>query len=205
MRCQCANYISPMSALRADYVIVGGGLVGCVIASRLKLNDPSKTVIILEAGSNPESKHDIVTPMGGFALQGSELDWQYHTKPVKETQDRTHTLTAGKTLGGGSILNYGGWSRGDAADYDTWSRLVGDEQWSYDNLLPYFKRSERFRDTVKALPEISHLGLDGPIKVTSVSASSQQRLYPLGEPLRNAWRELGVERSVHDAVAITKD
>lgn len=171
-------------------------MAGCVIASRLKQDDPSISIIILEAGPNPTSKHDIVTPMGGFALQGSELDWQYNTEPVKETRDRAHKLTAGKTLGGGSVLNYGGWSRGDAADYDAWSRLTGYDEWSYGRLLPYFKRSERF-DTADALPGLSQRGHHGPIKITSVGASSTKRKYPLGEPLRRAWVELGVKQEAY--------
>ncbi|KAI4126442.1 MAG: hypothetical protein LQ338_003751 [Usnochroma carphineum] len=186
-----------MSTLVADYVVVGGGLTGCVIASRLKQKDPSLTIIVLEAGPNPESKHDVVTPMGGFALQGSELDWQYSTKPNHNTQNRTHTLTAGKTLGGGSILNYGGWSRGDAADYNTWSRLTGYKHWDYAHLLPYFQRTERFDPTEKAPLGLSPRGLDGPMRITSVSGSSHKRRYPLGEPLCNAWAELGVQREAY--------
>ena len=65
-----------MSTLAADYIVVGGGLAGCVIASRLKQKDPSLSIIVLEAGPNPKGQHDVTTPMGGFALQGSELDWQ---------------------------------------------------------------------------------------------------------------------------------
>ncbi|KAL8968975.1 MAG: hypothetical protein Q9183_002223, partial [Haloplaca sp. 2 TL-2023] len=182
-----------MSPLDADYVIVGGGITGCVIASRLKQNDPSLTVTVLEAGPDPQDKHDVSSPMGGFALQGSELDWQYLTEPNANTENRTHTLTAGKTLGGGSILNYGGWSRGDAADYDTWSRLTGYQQWSYANLLPYFQRSERFDAAEKNLPELAQRGFSGPMKITSVSASSPKRRYPLGEPLCKAWGGLDVQ------------
>lgn len=133
-----------MAILAADYVVVSGGLTGCVVASRLKQSDPSLSIIILEAGPEPRSKNDIVSPMGGFALQGSELDWQYSSEPNVEAQDHTHTLTAGKTLGGGSILNCGGWSRGDEADYNSWSRQINDKQWDYEHLVPFSKRSERF-------------------------------------------------------------
>ena len=177
----------------ADYIVVGGGLTGCVIASRLKQYNPTLSVIVLEAGPGPESKHDITTPMGGFALQGSELDWQSSTKPRIDTDGRIHTVTAGKTLGGGSILNYGGWSRGDIADYDTWSRLIGSKQWSYENLLPYFKRSECFDPTDQVPPNTPQRGLSGPMKITSVGASSEKRRYPLRKPLYAAWEELGVD------------
>lgn len=186
-----------MSTSAADYVVVGGGLTGCTIASRLKQNDPAISVIILEAGPNPEGKHDVTTPMGGFALQGTELDWQYSTMPHDGTQSRKHSLAAGKTLGGGSVLNYGGWSRGDAADYDAWSKITGFDLWDYKSLLPYFKRSERFDPTVYAPRDESQRGLCGPMKITSVSASSSKRRYPLKEPLHAAWWELGVEKTAY--------
>ena len=176
--------------LRADFVIIGGGLAGCVVASRLA-NAPSKpSVLILEAGPNPSSDHDVVTPIGGFALQGSVLDWQYHTAPTPATKERSHVLTAGKTLGGGSMLNYCGWSRGDASDYDHWaSQAGGDQRWNYSGLLPYFRRSENWFD--KQADSVQH-GFAGPILVTSVAASDHKRVYPLGKPLRQAWMDLGV-------------
>ena len=82
---------------------------------------------------------------------------------------RMHTLTAGRTLGGGSILNYGGWSRGDKADYNS------SQQWGYESLLLYFKRSEHFDTAVPAPPDVSQRGLSGPMKITSVNGSSQKR------------------------------
>lgn len=157
-----------MSDFAADYVIVGGGLMGCVIASRLKQNDPTISAIVLEAGSIPESTHDVTTLMGAFSLLGSELDWQYKATPNDSTQGRTHVLAAGKTLGGGSMLNYGGWSRGDAADYDTWVRLTGFDRWDYRGLLPYFRRSERFDPADNTPPDILQRGTHGPVKVTSI-------------------------------------
>ncbi|KAL8823629.1 MAG: hypothetical protein Q9191_005686 [Dirinaria sp. TL-2023a] len=183
-----------MSNYAADYVVVGGGLTGCTIASRLKQSDPAVSIIVLEAGPHSEKKHDVTTPMGGFALQDTELDWHYSTVPHDGTQNRKHTLAAGKTLGGGSVLNYGGWSRGDAADYDSWSKTTGFDLWDYQSLLPYFQRSERFDPAVYSPPDLSQPGLCGPMKITSVSVSSLKRLYPLKEPLHAAWRELGVSK-----------
>ena len=186
-----------MYSFAADYVVVGGGLMGCVIASRLKENDPTISVIVLEAGSGPESGHDVTTPMGAFSLLGSELDWQYKATPSDSTQGRTLVLAAGKTLGGGSMLNYGGWSRGDAADYDTWAKLTGFDRWNYRGLLPYFRRSERFDPADKTPPDISQRGTHGPVKVTSIRNSSSKRRYPLAEPIYRAWRELGVEKQAY--------
>ncbi|KAL8861989.1 MAG: hypothetical protein Q9178_001444 [Gyalolechia marmorata] len=188
-----------MPTLTADYVVVGGGLTGCVLASRLKKSEPSLVIIVLEAGPDPENNHDVTSPMGGFALQGSTIDWQYPTKPDKGTHNRTHTLTAGSTLGGGTILNYGGWSRGDAPDYDTWSRLTGYNDWDYEHLLPYLQGCERLYAPDEPYSENSHRGFSGPMKITSVGASSPRRRYPLGEPLYAAWRELGLKKAAYDS------
>ncbi|KAI1103460.1 GMC oxidoreductase [Jackrogersella minutella] len=176
-----------------DYVIVGGGLAGSSLASRLKHSAPQNSILVLEAGPDPTPEHDVVTSMGGFALQGTALDWQFTTAETPSTAGRTHTLTAGKTLGGGSVLNYGGWSRGDPPDYDAWAALLGgDERWSYAGLLPYFKRSERYYDTNASAEK--H-GFEGPIKVAPISASRETRKYPLRNPIEQAWKELGVERN----------
>ena len=178
------------SSSEADFIILGGGLTGCVIASRLSQNNFNVTLV--EAGPNPTGNPKIATPLGGFALLGSELDWAYTTTPQKHTEDRVHTLHAGRTLGGGSTINYGGWSRGDARDYDRWAEMVGDDQWSYESLLPFFRKSESFYDT-KADPH-QH-GFDGPMHVTSVLASDPARKYPLREPIRSAWAELGIREN----------
>ncbi|KAI1133939.1 GMC oxidoreductase [Hypoxylon sp. FL0543] len=184
-----------MSELTAvDYVIVGGGIGGCALASRLKRSLPGCSILVVEAGPDPGPEHDVVTLLGGFALQGSALDWQFQTAPTPSTAGRTHTLTAGKTLGGGSVLNYGGWSRGDGPDYDNWAaRLGGDNRWSYAGLLPYFKRSERY---YKPDADPEHHGFEGPMKVTPVEASHVDRKYPLREPLERAWTELGIEKNL---------
>ncbi|KAI1407198.1 GMC oxidoreductase [Hypoxylon sp. FL1857] len=177
-----------------DYVIIGGGLSGCALASRLKHSLPDRSVLVIEAGPDPAPEHDVVTLLGGFALQGSALDWQFRTATTPSTAGRAHTLTAGKTLGGGSVLNYGGWSRGDGPDYETWAaRLGGDNRWSYAGLLPYFKRSERYYDP-DADP--NYHGFEGPMKVTPVKASHVNRKYPLRYPLERAWTELGTKKNL---------
>lgn len=174
-----------------DYIIVGGGLTGCALASRLAERlGQSTSILLLEAGPDPSANPNTTTPMEGFALAGSELDWAYKTSPNPTTANRVFTLTAGKTLGGGSVLNYGGWMRGDASDYDAWAKIIGDERWSYSGLLPYMQRSEQFSEK-EADPE-QH-GVNGPMKITSIGESDPKRQYPLREPLQKAWAELGVE------------
>lgn len=175
--------------MQADYIIVGGGLSGCAVASRLKQRNPSLEIVVIEAGSDASNDPNTQTFPGLFSLLGSKLDWTYATEPQPNTCNRTHEVHAGKALGGGSTINFGGWSRGDATDYDDWARLVGDERWSYNGLLPYFRRSESFFD---AEADPRHHGFEGPVKITSVSASDPGRQYPLREPIREAWNEIGV-------------
>lgn len=177
-----------MTPTEADYIIVGGGLVGCALASCLKQGKASLSVLLVEAGCDPSGNPHITSPMGSFALLNSELDWNYTTTPQEHTNNRAQAENAGKALGGGSIINWGGWSRGDASDYDEWARIVGDECWSYKGMLPYFRKSEHHFDP-KANPQIH--GLNGPIHVTSVSSSDPRRLYGLREPIRAAFMELG--------------
>ncbi|KAL2815099.1 hypothetical protein BJX63DRAFT_169417 [Aspergillus granulosus] len=174
--------------MEADYVIVGGGLTGCVVASRLKQHNPSLEVLILEAGIDPSNHDDTKTFAGVFSLIGSDLDWAYQTVPQKNTGNRVHPVHAGKALGGGSVTNFQGWSRGDAIDYNQWAKIVGDNRWSYDGLLPYFRKSEAFFDA--NADSVQH-GFHGPVHVTAVSAGSSGRKYPLREPIRDAWLEVG--------------
>ncbi|KAI4141971.1 MAG: hypothetical protein L6R39_005125 [Caloplaca ligustica] len=181
-----------MAATEADYIIVGGGLTGCALASRLQQGDPSLTILVLEAGIDASDNPQTRTIEGAFALAGSELDYNYQTLPQSNTADRVHTITAGKVLGGGSILNYGGWARGDAQDYDQWAATVGDDRWSYNGMLPYFRSSE---DHFQADQNPEHRGSHGPIRVTSVLVSDPLRKYGLREPVKLAWEELGLKQN----------
>lgn len=179
--------------LEYDYIVIGGGLTGCALSSRLHHNNPSLKILLIEAGPDPHGNQLTSTATNGsLPLAGSEFDWFYSTTPQPHTNNRVHSNNAGKALGGGSIINYGGWARGDASDYDEWARAVGDEQWSYSGLLPFFRRSENFHD-FKANPE-QH-GFEGPMHVVSVSASDPKRVYGLRQPLLDAWTELGVKHN----------
>ena len=176
----------------ADYIIIGGGLTGCAIAARLHQGSPSLRILVLEAGADASGNPQTKDLEGAFALAGSELDYNYESTPQANTNDRTHTITAGKVLGGGSILNYGAWARGDAQDYDQWARSVGDDRWGYQGLLPYLKKAENHFKS-KHNPE--NRGSSGPIRVTSVAASDPKRRYGLREPVKAAWEELGLKEN----------
>lgn len=187
-----------MADSAADYIVVGGGLTGCVIASRLQQSQKAKSaeVILVEAGPDPSSNPAVAGFLSGLSLQGGELDFAYQSEPVASTADRAHTLNAGRALGGGSILNYGGWLRADAADYDEWARVVGDRRWGYEGLGPWLRKSESFHGSGSGVEGGGGRGTDGPMHVTTVSAAdSGERKYPLRDAVRNAWVSLGVSQN----------
>jgi hypothetical protein len=126
-----------------DFMIVGGGLAGCTFASRLKQGDQSLSILIIEAGAGPKN-HLLVTSalLACFGAHGSDLDWHYKTRPQSHLNNEIRFVPAGKALSGGTATNYGTWTRGGATDYDHWAKLVGDPRWSYQGMLPYFKKTE---------------------------------------------------------------
>ena len=122
-----------------DYVVVGTGSAGSVLAARLTA-DPAVRVAVLEAG--PEDKDKFVHIPAAFSkLFRSRLDWDYLTEPQKELNGRQIYWPRGRMLGGSSSMNAMMWVRGFAADYDEWGRLAGD-RWSYSAVAPYFDRIE---------------------------------------------------------------
>ncbi|HEY8914517.1 GMC family oxidoreductase [Lacisediminihabitans sp.] len=123
-----------------DYVIVGAGASGAALAGRLS-TDPSVSVLLLEAGG-PDKKTEIHIPAAFSALFRSAADWDYDTVPQEQLGGRTVYWPRGKVLGGSSSMNAMMWVRGFAADYDGWAKVAG-SSWSYDALLPYFRRIER--------------------------------------------------------------
>lgn len=126
-----------------DYIIIGAGSAGCVLANRLSHN-PSNKVLLLEAGG-PDKKLEIGIPAAFANLHRTEVDWGFSTEPQKHVNNRRLYLPRGKTLGGSSSTNAMAYVRGNAADYDEWAAL-GNKGWSYDEVLPYFKKSEQNED-----------------------------------------------------------
>jgi choline dehydrogenase-like flavoprotein len=119
-----------------DYVIVGGGSAGCVLAARLS-EDPDVRVLLLEAGP-PDVNENIHVPLGYLKLAGTEVDWDYHSTPEQHCSWRRIPLPRGRVLGGSSSINAMVYIRGNRRDYDDW----GVPGWSYDELLPYFVKAE---------------------------------------------------------------
>ena len=177
--------------INSDFLILGGGLAGSVVASRLAAACPSASIIVLEAGQD-ESKNPLCAlPLASFALHHTSLDWAYATVPQKHLGGRQCYAAAGKALGGSTAVNYGLWTRGAKADYDAWAEMLGgDSQWGYDGMLDYFKRTERHFD--KGQSDVH--GTHGPIWTTSITLSSPKRRYGLRDSVRNAWTEMGLEQ-----------
>ncbi|KAL4939353.1 hypothetical protein BDV06DRAFT_231084 [Aspergillus oleicola] len=175
---------------RFDYIIVGGGLAGSVLASRLsrsnRVNRPK--ILLVEAGPDVSQNETIPYANNTALLTGSELDWGYITVPQKSLNDRKIGNPAGKCLGGGTAINACGWTRGRYADFDHWAELVGDERYTYKNLLPYFIKTEEYHD-----PNVTpgQHGSQGPLFVATPSSTG--RRYPLRKRLAQAWKENGVQ------------
>src|SRR5579875_1612669 len=129
--------------LNCDYVVVGTGSAGAVLANRLSA-DPAVSVVALEAGPRDTNKF-IRIPAAFSKLFRTEVDWDYLTEPQKELAGREIYWPRGKMLGGSSSMNAMMWVRGFGADYDEWAAQAGPE-WSYGEALSYFRRIENVAD-----------------------------------------------------------
>jgi choline dehydrogenase len=145
-----------------DYIIIGAGSAGCVLANRLTA-DSETTVLLLEAG-NPDTKPEIQIPSECINLLGSEVDWGYFSEPEPYLNNRKIFCPRGKVLGGSSSINVMIYIRGNPHDYDHWQEL-GNLGWSYQDILPYFKKSEHQQRGADA-----YHGVDGELSVTDLVA-----------------------------------
>src|SRR5271170_4534513 len=100
----------------ADFIIIGGGLAGCALASRLHQGNPALSILIIEAGADPTGHPLTTAPLASFAAHETDIDWAYHTAPQASLNNRPIYSPAGKALSGGSATNYGTWTRGAAGD-----------------------------------------------------------------------------------------
>ena len=126
--------------IRYDYIIIGGGSAGCVVAARLS-ERPDNNVLLLESGG-ADRNILLKMPMVFTMLRDSEFDWGYNTDPEPFASDRIVPAPRGRVLGGSSSVNGLMYSRGHPKDYDQWMQM-GARGWSYDDVLPLFKKSER--------------------------------------------------------------
>lgn len=130
-----------------DYIIIGAGSAGCVLANRLS-EEPSHSVLLIEAGG-PDKKLEIQIPAAYNTLHRTDIDWGFNTEPQTHVNNRRMYLPRGKTVGGSSSTNAMAYVRGNAADYDEWAHL-GNKGWSYKEVLPYFIKSEHNEDIQNA-------------------------------------------------------
>ncbi|KAL7917696.1 GMC oxidoreductase [Trichoderma austrokoningii] len=172
------------SAMLWDYIFVGGGLSASVVSNRLHHYDPSLKILVIEAGGNANNDPSVVYP-NSTNLIGGEYDWKYQTVPQVNLDNRQIDLPCGKALGGGTVINSGGWIRGDKFDFDLWGDTVGDHRWSYAGLLPFMKLTE----TAPVHDPAEH-GSNGPMYIQSIE--STHREFPLRNKTFESWQEVGV-------------
>ena len=176
-----------------DYIVVGAGSAGCVLANRLSA-DPRIRVLLLEAGGDDRPLHNpkqfwsnlmVHTPIGfGKTLNDPNVNWLYETEVDEGSGGRKHKWPKGKVLGGSSSINGLLYIRGQAADYDNW-RQMGCEGWSYQDVLPYFRRAEH-----QERGECEHHGVGGPLNVSDMTEQ-----HPISGALLEAAVEAGIPRS----------
>jgi choline dehydrogenase len=167
-----------------DYVVVGAGTSGCVLANRLSA-DADASLCLLEAG--PPDRHPLIHIPAGYIknVYSRKLTWGFRSEPVPGTNGRVFSLPQGRVLGGSSSINGLNHVRGQAADYDAWAAR-GNPGWSHEDLLPFFKRSER---RIGAADD-HYRGRDGELPITDLDWH-----HPVSEGLLAAAEALGIPRN----------
>jgi choline dehydrogenase len=168
--------------IEADFIVIGAGSAGCTIAARLS-EDPATRVLLLEAGG-ADTNRWIHIPLGfGKTFADPSVNWCYETEPDAGANGRKVFWPRGKVLGGSSSINGMVYIRGQAEDFDHW-RQLGNAGWSFDDVLPYFKRAE----SQQSIRDGFH-GTGGPLCVSDVEK------HPIAEAFIEATMDMGFERN----------
>jgi choline dehydrogenase len=162
-----------------DYIIVGAGSAGCVVARRLV--DAGAAVLVVEAAGPGEGGGSLSNPTQWVQNLGSRYDWAYRYEPSPHVAGRSLPLSLGKVLGGSGSINGMLWARGNRADYDTWAE-AGNAGWDFHSVLPLFKQSEDWEDGASEFR-----GAGGPIRIERARG-----LHPVAAALLDACRSYGM-------------
>lgn len=182
---------------RFDFIVVGAGPAGAILASRLARSEQSPSVLLIEAGGKNDSKAVRVDAERWLHRMVPGMNWSYQTAPVEGFDGRVIAYDRGKGLGGSSAINFSVWTLGSKDDFDQLARLVDDEEWSWKHVQQRFKRIESYHAKPGDVPEIvkEYLGADpknhghnGPIKVGFPSVGEIQ-----GRELMDIWYAHGAK------------
>ncbi|KAF8473606.1 hypothetical protein BDZ91DRAFT_651441 [Kalaharituber pfeilii] len=177
-----------------DYVIIGAGTSGMVVANRLTEN-PKTTVLVIEAGKIDNLEPRMLYPRYVWHA-GINNTWPYMSEPMPELNNRTHQIWCAKVLGGGSAINGMVFDRGARGDYDVWGELIGDTNaWSFNSLLPYFKKSETFNPPSQELVDKFGITYDMASHGTSgpTQGSFPPFIYSTSKNFIRAAQQLGID------------